>query len=121
MATWPSTLPTAPLVNGYSVDPASNVIRSDMEIGPARVRRIATSRNDQVSISLVLVGSQVTAFRDWFDDSSSGLAGGVNWFTGLRLNLDGTVTTPECRFVGKHSFSLVDSKRYRLTAKVEVR
>ncbi len=118
MATWPITLPAAPLAAGYVVEPGSQVLRSDMEVGPARVRRITSARNDQVSLSVELSAAQVQIFRNWFDGD---LAGGSNWFVGLSLDLDGTITAPECRFVGPYSIARVTALLSKLTAKVEVR
>ena len=36
---WPLSLPQSPIANGYKEDMPSNLIRSDAEYGPAKVRR----------------------------------------------------------------------------------
>jgi len=120
MATWPVTLPNKVLAEGYIISPGSQVLRSDMEVGPARVRRITNQRNDRVPLLLAFTPAQLTIFRDWFD-GSTGLAGGVNWFTGLRIIVDGDpTTTKECRFDGDHEFRQ-KAGSWQITGTLEVR
>lgn len=100
MATWPNTLPN-PSQDGYTLKPETQTIRTDMEVGPARVRRITTVRNDTVNLSWFMTNAQFDTFRTWFEDSATGLSGGVGWFTGMPLKVGGGIqTTLECRFNG---------------------
>lgn len=39
MATWPTTLPQCPTINGYSENIGSLIIRSGTDAGPAKMRR----------------------------------------------------------------------------------
>jgi len=122
MATWPATLP-APLQSGYALKPVDQLVRTDMEGGSARVRRVTTVRNDTVSLGWKLTDAQLLIFRNWFDDAVTGIDGGANWFTGLSLAVgNGIQTTLECRFVGPFDAAMMDgSIRWQVTAKVEVR
>jgi len=121
MAVWPVTLPNKVLAEGYVISPGSQVIRSDMEVGPAKVRRQTKRRNDKVPLLLAFTPAQLTIFRAFFDDSTTGLAGGVNWFTGLRIIVDGEPTTlKECRFDGDHEFKQKGGSWY-IVGKLEVR
>jgi hypothetical protein len=122
MATWPTTLP-APKKEGYSLRPFDQTLRTDMEVGPARVRRTTTVRNDTITLSWVMTDAQFLAFRSWFENGSTGLAGGVEWFTGLELATgSGIQTSLECRFVGTYEATLMQSvMRWSVTGSVEVR
>jgi hypothetical protein len=121
MATWPITLPEAPLKEGYAITVGSAPLRSDMEVGPARVRRQTKSRNDKLPLSVSMSSSQVGIFRSWYD-GDSGLAGGVNWFTGLRLSVDGICQTDlECRFLSPPTITYRGNNLWNVSFSVETR
>lgn len=120
MAAFPSTLP-APLASGYSIDPQSQVIRTEMETGSPRVRRRSAVRIDHVEIGWVFTDAQMTSFRTWFD-SSAGAAGGAGWFNLTIKSGDGSSVVCEARFVEPWSASLsAGFGIWRVGAKVEVR
>lgn len=122
MATWPSTLPLTVEINGYNITPSSQILRSDMEIGPPRARRITTQRDDKISFSMKLSTTQLSTFRTWFYDSSTGINGGVNWFTGLKIIVDGTLlSTYECRFVNEPTYTALSNKYFSMSSNIEVR
>lgn len=119
MATWPATLP-APLANGYAVNPADATLRSDMETGAARARRISYARNDRATVSWVFTDAEFSAFRTWFE-SDAECAGGASWFyLTLRIGATGA-TTQEARFVGAWQSSMIDAGHWSVRATVEVR
>ena len=100
MATWPSTLPI-PLAEGYALNPGDQTIRTDMEVGAARVRRRTHARNDRVNVSWLLTEAQLDTLRDWFDDATTGIAGGSAWFTvTLAVGTGTRQASVEARFVG---------------------
>ena len=121
MATWPSTLPL-PTTEGYDLAPADQTVRTDMEVGAARVRRRSAARNDLVAVRWVLTDDQLEDFRDWFDDPDDA-AGGTAWFTGLSLALGGggLTTDAECRFVGPWQASSLGGTIWQVSARLEVR
>ncbi len=43
MADWPATLPTEFPEDGFTLQPASGVIRTQMDIGPAKTRKRTSS------------------------------------------------------------------------------
>lgn len=77
MAAWPATLPE-PLLAGNGVEPRPNVIRTDMEAGPARHRRRSTAVLTRMRVSWLLEPAQMVTFLDWWSDD---LHDGVEWFT----------------------------------------
>jgi len=92
-----------------------------MEVGPARVRRQTRGRNDQLPLSVPMSSSQVGIFRSWYD-SDLGLAGGVNWFTGLRLSIDGICKTDlECRFMAPLTITYKGQDLWNVNFSLEVR
>jgi len=120
MATWPATLP-APTVQGYQLNPGDQTLRTDMEVGSARVRRRTYARNDRVSASWVLTEAQLDTLRDWFDDDTTGIAGGSAWFTvTLAVGTGTRQASVEARFVGPLAVA-ADSQYWRVTATLETR
>lgn len=97
MATFPATLP-APLAAGYNITPVDTVVRTDMEVGTQKSRRVSYSRQDKIKVGWLLNGSQCATFRDWFD-ASSGANGGQAWFD-IILNSGGGTGTVQARFSG---------------------
>lgn len=59
---WPKSLPDRFLVRGYSENEGENVLRSEMDVGPAKTRLRATVAPVRVSASLVLTRDQ---FKTW--------------------------------------------------------
>ena len=104
MQAYPSTLP-APLVSGYTLSPVDQTVRTDMEVGAARVRRRTRARNDLIDVSFLLTAAQMDEFREWFDgyewqrknlflhsadcDSANG------WNIGSNLTRVGKTTAPD--------------------------
>jgi hypothetical protein len=120
MATWPTTLP-APLAEGYALNPGDQTLRTDMETGAPRVRRRTTARNDRINVGWLLTVAQLDTLRDWFDDATTGIAGGSAWFN---VSLDvGTGTTQaavEARFTGPFQAQRI-GQHWKVSATLETR
>jgi hypothetical protein len=117
MATWPSTLP-APLLSGYGLEPLKQTIRTDMEVGFSRVRRISKAQFDTVDTSVLLNKAQMAIFRAWFYNDSEA-AGGASFFD-MRVDIGtGTAVVKSCRIV-KWTFTR-DGLFYRVPLQLEVR
>lgn len=73
MATWPGTLPGFDeiLADGYRETAPQNVIRTEMETGPAKVRRRGTAAPEMVSGTMLLTTAQVATLRTFFDSTIS--------------------------------------------------
>lgn len=85
---FPSTLP-APLIDGYGFDPESPLVKTDMDAGPARVRRRFTSRPTQYKAAWIFTQQELATFEAWFDlNAMSGAA----WFSTPAWNGKGQVT-----------------------------
>lgn len=120
MAAWPTTLPR-PLSSGYGLKPVDATVRTDMEGGAARARRRTFARNDKVSVAWLMTDAQLAVFRSWFDNASTGAAGGAAWFTtSLALGSTGSVSV-EARFTGPWQLSHLGRLKWSVTAELEVR
>jgi len=125
MAIWPAELPGIMEVSGFDATPLNQTIRSDMEVGPARVRRRTVTRLDSLNGQMTMTASELRTLRDWIDDGVDGLAGGVNWFTGLGLLTGTTESTVDytlsCRLMGPIKFSAISGVLLLVRFSLEVR
>ncbi len=59
MAAWPGTLPQEMLQDGYQETAPSATIRSNMDVGPAKVRRRTSAATRMISGAIFLTMAQV--------------------------------------------------------------
>lgn len=120
MPSFPSSLPK-PLAPGYELSPVDSCVRTDMEVGAARVRSRTKARNDQVSVKWGFTDAQMGVFRAWFDDAATGVARGSSWFT-VTLDIgNASVASVEARFVGVFKATKPAALHWDVTAKLEIR
>lgn len=94
MSTWPSTLPD-PQLTGYAVQAQDNTARTDMDSGPARVRRRTTSVPDEITMQVVLDETQMATFRDFFEND---WYHGAAWvYVPIKDGRSAGVSLKECR------------------------
>lgn len=120
MASWPVTLP-APEGPGYAINPVAPTIRTDMEGGSARVRRRTSARNDVVKLAWMMTDAQIAIFRAWFDDASTGAAGGSAWFTVSLAIGTGDYASVTARFKGVYAIAYVNATTWSVSAELEIR
>lgn len=118
MATFPTTLP-GHLSSAHGFTTKDQTVRSDMEMGPARVRRISTARNDTVPLSWVFTDAQMEIFRDWFD-LDTGANGGAAWFF-MTINVGYGDVTQEARFKSGSIKTSRVGKTWSVSSEVEIR
>lgn len=66
MAAWPSSLPSAPVPGGYGEEPIPTIIRTDMELGPAKVRRRFTGNEIVFTLRYALTETQKFALEYFY-------------------------------------------------------
>ena len=66
-AAWPEGLPY--ILTGWSMTPSENVLRSEMERGPAKTRRKTTAKTKNYSGTLLLSSSMLTTFLSFVEDT----------------------------------------------------
>lgn len=119
MAAWDVSLPN-PVLSGYALDPVAASLRTDMEIGAARSRRISRARNDRVSVVWKMTDAQLTTFRTWFDNDAQA-AGGSAWFSVTLAIGTGGLKSVEARFVGSYKAEPLPGLNWQVSATLEVR
>jgi hypothetical protein len=100
--TWPETLPVDLLLDGFSKQPQSNVIRTSMDAGPKKTRRRYTARAIKFSGKQIFDAEELAVF-EWFYHTV--LADGA-----LRFNLADPTgpETAEFRFTDDYTVAAVD-------------
>lgn len=120
MATWPSTLPS-PQFGGYQLNPVDPVVRTNMEVGALRARRRSAARLDHVNVAWLFTDAQMAIFRAWFDDGSTGVAGGAGWFTVTLATGDGGKISVSARFAKTFRATLIEGMSWRVAGELEIR
>lgn len=117
-AAWRPSLPKQS--SDISITPMSNILRTTMDVGPAKVRRRSTKEILRVTVSNVaFTAQQVKEFDDfWTND----LGGGVGTFTWEDPRTDESTTY---RFVVRPVFSMIaggehQRRLYLATLELEV-
>lgn len=92
MANWPTELPF-PLVNSFNEALPNNVLRSNMDKGPDKVRRYTTANTYPISFTLKLTSEQWQILKTFYMTT---LASGANSFDYTHPDDDSALTA---RFV----------------------
>ena len=77
--TWPASLPQEPLVAGFTEQAPNTRIRSQMEAGPAKVRRRFTAGTRNFDCHLYLSADQVEALDAFYVSTLAGGALSFGW------------------------------------------
>jgi hypothetical protein len=109
-----------PIARGYTLSPVDATVRTDMDVGAARVRRRTAARNDRVKVGWMFTDAQFALFRTWFDDPDE-VDGGAAWFQLPLLVGNGGTTTMDARFVGPFQAQLQGAGVWSVTADLELR
>lgn len=112
MASWPNTLPQLPEADGYSEKMNTGVIRTDMDTGPAKVRRRFTAVTADLTVKFAITQAQSGIFDAWFVGTLYGGAITFEW-TNPRTN-----TSETFRIKGEPSYSNQDTQLF-LTLQLE--
>jgi hypothetical protein len=67
MATWPESLPDYLMQGGYSEKLPNNVIRTKMDIGPAKMRRRSTAAPRPIMGQMHMSKAQVATFDTFYE------------------------------------------------------
>lgn len=78
MAVWPASLPQRALLADFAEAADTNVIRSDMEFGPGKVRRRYTAEVKVYQVGLMLTTAQVATLETFYD-STLGAVDPFDW------------------------------------------
>ena len=119
MATLPTSIPS-PLQSGYGLSVQDATVRTDMDVGAARVRRRTTSAPDTVTLSWLLDATQMAAFRTFWE---GGWNFGASWvYISLRDGWSSAMTSRECRPTpATYKAAPVSATHWQVDMTVEVR
>lgn len=111
---WPETLPTAPLASGFMESLPNTVLRTQMEMGPAKTRQRSTAGAGKLSLGFLLTAAQVATLRVFYQTT---LAGGS-----LRFQMMHPVTTENilCRFLKPPAHAAISPARFKVLLELEV-
>jgi len=76
---WPQSLPQKPLLNGLAEQAPNTLLRSNMETGPAKVRRRYTAGVRKFPVSFVLTEAQVATMDTFLQETLLGGALKFDW------------------------------------------
>jgi hypothetical protein len=76
---WPASLPQLVAVEGYGEAPPDTTLRSQMDAGPAKVRRRFTAGVRPLTLQLDLDGAQVETLDGFFEAILKGGALAFDW------------------------------------------
>jgi hypothetical protein len=79
MDTWPATLPQYPLIAGYARTQQPQTVRTEMDAGPAYVRRRFTAASTYFSESTIVDAAQRATFWEFFNTTLAGGALPFSW------------------------------------------
>jgi hypothetical protein len=113
MTTWPATLP-APLINTFQEAMPDNLIRTQMDKGPAVVRRRTTANVKAIGYDMILTSSQMDDLDTFFNTTA---ASGVDAFTYTHPRTGDTVSA---RFASPPNVSDVNGIAWRVSVALEV-
>lgn len=113
VAVWPSTLPTELLQQGYNQSSPDLLLKSSVDVGPAKVRRRVTSGVEEVSGNLLLTKTELGYLRTFYDTT---LLNGSLRFTWREPV---TLVSKEFRFTNPPKWSMT-SGYYTVTLELEM-
>lgn len=114
MATWPVSLQSRSNQSGFSYVVGETTLRSDMDIGPAKVRRRTTRPVDTMRYSINVTQAEYQTLYDFYDITTNG---GVETFD---MQNPITGNSMVCRFKGPPEFTPISGTTFLARFDLEV-
>lgn len=115
MSVWPATLPQSLLLRGYEERFQDNVLRSPIEGGPPKQRRLYTNVPRSVTGVQLLNGTQLAALETFYYTT---LRSGVVAFT---WTLPNSPVLRAFRFLAPYGYIALSGELFEVTYEFEVR
>lgn len=111
---WPLLLPQDPLLDGWQENLPDNTLRTEMEQGPAKLRRRSTAASGRMTLQFLLSGSEGGVLDHFY---TATLASGTKAF---RMGHPRRGDMMTCRFMSPPEYTAVNGAycRARLTLEV---
>lgn len=113
MPTWPNTLPK-PGPGGYSESLQSGLLRTDMEMGPPKVRRRFTATSTLIEMRMVFTAAELATLESFYKNDCLAGALPFDW------NHPRTGAAIKARFVAPYSVGSVGRGYWPVSLQVEV-
>jgi hypothetical protein len=113
MPAWPATLPSSPLSDGFRETLPDTVIRTQMDQGPAKLRRRTGAGTAQMSLAYLMDRAQVEALTDFFNEE---VAGGAYAFTFAHPVTGAGLS---CRFRQPPQYAPLNGEWFRVSLELE--
>lgn len=114
MPSWPLTLPQKPLLHGYRENKPKTVVRTEMDQGPAKVRRRSSAGVTLLETVWLLNAAQLAALDAFFDVT---IAGGAVAFDFAHPRTGGNIL---CRMTAPPEYRSVNGSACHVTIMMEV-
>lgn len=113
---WPVSFPP-PVLASYREQPQSQMIRTEMDAGPAKVRRRFTAKVTRLPLEWHLTSAQVSTLDSYYDNDLKGGSLPITAFTHPRTG----VALNHVRFVEPYEVSASDKRGFlKVTGTLEV-
>lgn len=80
MPFWPLAIPQKPLRSGYTDTAPNNLLRSDMETGPAKVRRRGTAKPHKAQVTYIMSNEEAAIFEEFAIVTLAGGSIAFDWW-----------------------------------------
>jgi len=114
MTDWPSSLPAAPLADGYRETLPDNTVRSSVDQGPAKLRARGSVAVYTLSLGYILSRAETEVLQTFYKTT---LGGGTQAFTFTHPR-DRSVLN--CRFRQPPAFTALNGDYFRAAIELEV-
>jgi hypothetical protein len=114
MPNWPAGLPASPLLDSFKEKAEDTVIRTEMEQGPAKLRRRTTAGVRTLSASFLVSKAQVVTLEDFYLTT---LQGGSLPFTFTHPRSGASVS---CRFVKPPEYAGSNGNYFKASVDLEI-
>jgi hypothetical protein len=112
---WPSSLPQSPLAGDFVLENPELTVRSQVDVGPAKVRRRATAGVQVMTCTFRLDSTQRLTFLTFWRDTIKGGSLSYTWVSPV------TNQIILCRIVDPPSFVTTDrGNHWNTTLKIEI-
>jgi hypothetical protein len=112
---WDSDLPQELFVNGYSQSPPNVTIKSEMDAGPAKVRRRFTAGVEPVSGTMIMDATELAALDTFYNTT---LLGGSLRFSWTKPPAHSVAC--EMRFTEPPTWTAIEPGMYQVSMSFEV-
>jgi hypothetical protein len=111
---WPDTLPQSPLADGFRETLPDTALRTNMESGPAKIRRRGTTGISRMTLSFFLDAAGAAALAAFHDDTT---AGGTLPFSFPHPRQGDTVS---CRFIRTPEIFAISGGFFKTAIELEI-